>query len=52
MLFGEEESKIKDKIIISKVATFWGYLIYQLSFKVTTLRMIAYCWNSQYLISF
>lgn len=38
MLFGEEENKIKDKIIISKVATFWGYHTYQFSLKGTTLR--------------
>lgn len=29
-----------DKIIISRVATIWGYLMYQFSFKVTTLRMM------------
>lgn len=40
MLLGEEESKIKNEIIISKVATFGAYHIYQFSFKVMTLRTV------------
>lgn len=52
MLFGEEDSKVKNTIIISKVATFGGYHTYQFSFKATTLTTMPIAWILSILFHF